>query len=416
MSSIQAPTTDPASPTDSTTSAAPTLPVRRTCPFDPPPLYARLREQAPITRALLHDGSSAWIVTRHAEARALLADPRLSADVRAPGFPIVEPAQEGLRAQPDPPFVKTDPPEHTAYRRMLIGEFTAARLAALRPRIQRIVDRLIDDLQAREAPVDLVEAFALPVPSMVICELLGVPYADHGFFEDRSRTAIRRGSTPQEAQRAFMDLVLYLDRLLRRKERNPGDDLLSRLVVEQERTGALTHEQLVSVAMLLLTAGHETSANMISLGVLTLLRDRDRLVRMAADPATARDVVEELLRHLSIADTVPTRIATEDIRVGDQLIKAGEGVVVLIAAANHDPRAFPDPGVFEPERRARAHIAFGYGVHQCLGQNLVRVELEVVFGTLFTRLPGLRIAAPVAQLPFRHDAELFGVWELPVAW
>jgi len=247
-----------------------------------------------------------------------------------------------------------------------------------------------------------------------------VPYADHAFFEDRSRTAIRRGSTPQEAQRAFMDLVLYLDRLLRRKDRNPGDDLLSRLVVEQERTGALSHEQLVSVAMLLLTAGHETSANMIGLGVLTLLRDAEReggmLARLAADPAAVRDVVEELLRHLAIADTVPTRVATEDVAVGDQVIRAGEGVVVLIAAANHDPRAFREPELFDPGRRARHHIAFGYGVHQCLGQNLVRVELEVVFATLFSRLPNLRIAAPVDELPFRHDAELFGVWELPVAW
>ncbi len=378
----------------------------------PPPPYADLRAEAPITRATLHDGSVAWIVTRHAEARALLADPRLSADPQRPGFPIVEPGQEGLRTQPNPPFVKMDPPQHTIYRRALIGEFTAARLADLRPRIQRIVDRLLDDLSAKTPPADLVEAFALPVPSMVICELLGVPYADHEFFEVRARTAVRRDSTPAQVQRAFIDLLTYLDRLLRRKERNPGDDLLSRLVSRQESSGVLTHDEVVSVAMLLLTAGHETSANMISLGTVMLLRSPG----FASSPDRVRDVVEELLRYLSIADTVPTRIALTDISIGGHEIKAGDGVVVLLAAANHDPRAFPQPDIFDPGRRARHHMAFGYGIHQCLGQNLVRVELEVVFSTLFRRLPRLRIDVPEEQLAFRHEAELYGLWELPVTW
>jgi len=391
--------------------------MRRTCPFDPPPEYAKLRVEAPATKVRLHDGTPAWIVTRHAEARALLTDPRLSGDVRRPGFPIVLPGQEGLRQQEHVPFVKMDPPEHTRYRRMLIGEFTVARLNALRPRIQRVVDRLLDDLATASPPVDLVEAFALPVPSMVICELLGIPYADHEFFEERSRIAIRRGSTPEQIHRAFYDLMVYLDRLLKRKDRNPADDLLSRLVVERERTGALSHDEILSVAMLLLTAGHETSANMISLGTLTLLRHPERIPLLQTDPTLLRGVVEELLRYLSIADTVPTRIALADIELDDGVrIRAGEGVVILIAAANHDERTFAHPETFDPERTTRQHIAFGYGVHQCLGQNLVRVELEVVFRTLFARFPNLRVAVPVEDLPFRHDAELYGVWELPVEW
>ncbi len=393
-----------------------TLPIRRTCPFDPPPEYAKLRAEAPATRVRLHDGTPAWIVTRHAEARALLTDPRLSGDVRRPGFPIVLPGQEGLRQQEHVPFVKMDPPEHTRYRRMLIGEFTVQRLAALRPRIQRVVDRLLDEMDQGGPPVDLVEAFALPVPSMVICELLGIPYADHEFFEERSRIAIRHGSTPEQIHRAFYDLMVYLDRLLRRKDRNPTDDLLSRLVVGQERTGVLSHEQVVSVALLLLTAGHETSANMISLGTLMLLRHPERIRALRTDPAALRGVVEELLRYLSIADTVPTRIALADIELGGQRIRAGEGVVILIAAANHDERTFAHPEAFDPERTTRQHIAFGYGIHQCLGQNLVRVELEIVFRTLFARFPRLRVAVPVEELPFRHDAELYGVWELPVEW
>ncbi len=392
------------------------IPLRRTCPFAPPPEYATLREQAPITKVRLYDGSAAWVVTRHAQARALLTDPRLSADPHRAGFPIVEPGHEGLRHQEHLPFVKMDPPRHTPYRKMLIGEFTVKRLSAMRPAIQRIVDRLLDELATRTGPVDLVEAFALPVPSMIICELLGVPYADHDFFEQRARTAIRRGSTPEQVQRAFMDLIMYLDKLLRRKDRAPGDDLLSRLVVEQERTGALSHNEIISVATLLLTAGHETSANMISLGTLTLLRHPEQLAALRADPTRMPGVVEELLRHLSIADTVPTRVATEDIEIDGQVIRAGDGVVILIAAANHDERAFPDPATFDPLRAARHNIAFGYGIHQCLGQNLVRVELEIVFNSLFARFPNLRIAVPEEELPFRHDAELYGVWELPVTW
>jgi pentalenic acid synthase len=411
-------TTEPLAAGDAADPAAPTLaiPMRRSCPFSPPPEYDQLRAEAPLTKVRLYDGSTTWIVTRHAQARALLTDPRLSGDPHRPGFPIVEPGGEGLRTQEHLPFVKMDPPRHTPYRKMLIGEFTVKRMNALRPAIQRIVDRLLDDLAKRTGPVDLVEAFALPVPSMIICELLGVPYADHDFFEQKARTAIRRGSTPEQVQKAFLDLLMYLDKLLRRKDRAPGDDLLSRLVVEQERTGLLSHNELVSVAMLLLTAGHETSANMISLGTLTLLRNPEELAALRADPTRMPGVVEELLRYLSIADTVPTRVATEDIELDGQLIRAGDGVVVLIAAANHDERAFPDPAQFLPGRSARHNIAFGYGIHQCLGQNLVRVELEIVFTALFTRFPGLRVAVPVEELPFRHDAELYGVWELPVTW
>lgn len=392
------------------------LPLRRTCPFAPAPQYAGLREENPLVRVRLHDGSTAWAVTRHAEARRLLADPRLSADPHRPGFPIVEPGQEGLRTLDPLPFVKMDPPQHTAYRKMLIGEFTAARLAALRPGIQRIVDRLLDTMCEAGSSADLVEAFALPVPSTVICELLGVPYADHEFFEDRSRVAVRRTSNPAMVQRAYVDLVMYLDRLLRRKERDPGDDLLSRLIAGHRGSEALTHDQAVGVAMLLLTAGHETSANMISLGTLTLLQNPEKIAALTAEPGSVRGVVEELLRGLAIADTVPTRIALEDVEVGGQTIRAGEGVVVLIAAANHDPRVFPAPEVFDPGRGQRHHIAFGYGIHQCLGQNLVRAELEIVFGTLFRRLPGLRLDVAPERLAYRHDAELFGLWELPVAW
>ncbi|MFJ9445107.1 cytochrome P450 [Kitasatospora sp. NPDC101235] len=398
-------------------SASLTLPLRRSgCPFAPPPEYAGLTEEHPLHQVRLYDGSTTWVITRLAEARALLTDPRLSAEPSRPGFPIVEPGQAGLRTEPNPPFVKMDPPRHTSYRRMLIGEFTLRRLNALRPRIQAVVDRLLDQLEAGPRPADLVEALALPVPSIVTCELLGVPYADHGFFESRARTAIRRGSSPAQRQRAFIELLTYLDRLLVRKDRDPQDDLLSRLVVEQERTGNLTHDQLVSAAMLLLTAGHETSANMISLGTLMLLRHPEQLAALRADPALLPGAVEELLRYLSIADTVPTRVAVEDIEVAGRTIRAGEGVVVLAAAVDHDPRAFERPAEFDITRSARHHIAFGYGIHQCLGQNLVRIELEIVFASLFERFPDLRVAVPEEALPFRHDAELYGVWQLPVTW
>ncbi|MDX3110681.1 cytochrome P450 [Nonomuraea angiospora] len=394
------------------------LPVGRGCPFAPPAAYERLREQAPISKVRLASGGEAWWVAGHEEARAVLVDGRFSSDKRKDGFPLFTldaATLQQLRSQP-PLMLGMDGAEHAAARRSVIGEFTVKRLAALRPRIQDIVDHFIDDLLATDQrPVDLVQALSLPVPSLVICDMLGVPYADHDFFQSRTTMMVRRTSL-EGRQRAFAELRSYIDDLVTRKESEPSDDLFGRQIARQRQEGTLDHAGLVSLAFLLLTAGHETTANMISLGVVGLLTHPEQLALIKADPDRTPMAVEELLRYFTIADGVTSRLATEDVEIGGVSVKAGEGVIVSMLSANWDPAMFKDPGVLDVERGARHHIAFGFGPHQCLGQNLARMELQIVFDTLFRRIPTLRLAAPAEELPFKSDAVIYGVHELPVTW
>ncbi|MEO3891918.1 cytochrome P450 [Nonomuraea sp. B5E05] len=393
------------------------LPVERGCPFAPPTAYEWLREQAPISKVRLTSGGEAWWVSRQEEARAVLADPRFSSDRRTDGYPVfnVDPATLQVQRSQPPVMLGMDGAEHAAARRPVVGEFTVRRLAALRPRIQDIVDHFIDDmLAADQHPVDLVQALSLPVPSLVICELLGVPYTDHDFFQTRTSMMVSLTSL-EDRQRAFAELRAYFDDLVTRKESEPGDDLLGRQIARQRQEGALDHTALVSQAFLLLTAGHETTANMISLGVLGLLTHPDQLALIKADPGRTPAAVEELLRYFTITDTVTARVATEDVEIGGVSIKAGEGVIVSALSANWDPAAFTNPAKLDIERGAR-HLAFGFGPHQCLGQNLARMELQIVFDTLFRRIPALRLAAPTEDVPFKNDAVVYGAHELPVTW
>ncbi|GAA4213030.1 cytochrome P450 [Actinocatenispora rupis] len=395
----------------------------RGCPFDPPPDLAALQREAPLTRVRLWDGSTPWLVTRYAEQRALLADPRISADVTRPGYPMPAPARErqvdddGTERRPSLSFILMDDPEHARQRRMVTAAFTVKRVAAMRPAVQTIVDELIDRLLAGPKPVDLVEAFALPVPSLVICQLLGVPYDDHDFFQVNSRTIIRRTATVEERTAAVGALVGYLDELMARKLVEPGDGLLSRLA-DRIRDGELTRRDAAEMGVLLLIAGHETTANMIALGTLALLEHPDQLdaLRTAEDPAVVAAAVEELLRYLHITHNGRRRVALADIQVGDRRVRAGDGLIMANDIGNRDPDAFPEPDRLDLGRDARHHVAFGFGVHQCLGQPLARMELQVVYGTLYRRIPTLRLAAPLDEIPFKHDGSVYGVYELPVTW
>ncbi|GAA4491207.1 hypothetical protein GCM10023191_024690 [Actinoallomurus oryzae] len=280
------------------------------------------------------------------------------------------------------------------------------------------MDGLIDDMLAGPAPVDLVEAFALPVPSLVISELLGVPYADHDFFQRNSRLLVNRATAPEEALAAQHRLVEYLERLVADKQAHPCEDLLSQLAVQRVATGELSRHEAAMMGRLLLTAGHETTANMIALGTLALLRHPDQLARLREtdDPKLIAGAVEELLRYLTIVHSGRRRVALEDIEVGGRTIRAGEGIVFANDIGNRDTTVFADPDRLDLRRDARRHIAFGFGVHQCLGQPLARVELQVVYGTLYRRIPTLRLAVDLEQVPFKHDALVYGVYELPVAW
>uniref|UniRef100_UPI002FDC6168 cytochrome P450 n=1 Tax=Streptomyces sp. IBSBF 3136 TaxID=2903524 RepID=UPI002FDC6168 len=309
-----------------------------------------------------------------------------------------------------------DDPEHRTQRRMMVPSFTLKRATELRPAIQRIVDDLLDAMIEQGPPAELVSAFALPVPSMVICDLLGVPYADHEFFEAQSRRLLR-GPTADDIQEARAQLEGYLGDLIDRKagQREPVDGVLDDLVHQRLRTGELDRTDLVSLAVILLVAGHETTANMISLGTYTLLRHPDRLAELRADPALLPAAVEELMRMLSIADGL-LRVALEDIEIAGTTIRAGEGVLFSTSVINRDASQYEDPDRLDFHRSTRHHVAFGFGIHQCLGQNLARAELEIALGTLLRRLPGLRLAAPADEIPFKPGDTIQGMLELPVTW
>ncbi|MFD5322681.1 cytochrome P450 [Streptomyces sp. NPDC127092] len=390
------------------------FPQNRTCPYHPPTAYDPLRDERPLSRVTLWDGRQVWFVSGHQAARALLADQRLSTDSTHPAFPIPTERAAGVRRRRRAALLGWDDPEHNTQRRMLIPSFTVKRIEGLRPRIQATVDRLVDDMEAAGPPAELVSAFALPVPSIVICDLLGVPYEDHDFFEEQSRRLLR-GPTSEDTEDALARLEGYLGDLIDGKRGGQGEGVLDDLVARQLRDGRPDREELVQLASILLIAGHETTANMISLGTYTLLRHPERLAELRADPGILPEAVEELLRFLSIADGM-LRVAREDVEVGGVVIRAGEGVVFSTSLINRDAGTYADPDSLDWVRSARHHLAFGYGIHQCLGQNLARAELEIALGTLLRRLPGLRLAAPAEEIPFKPGDTIQGMLELPVAW
>jgi cytochrome P450 len=401
---------------DANESAEPTYPMARTCPFDPPVELARLRAEKPISRIRLWDGSSPWLVTRYEDVRNLLADPRVSADTRLPSYPFQSP---GLRARrmTSRSFIGMDDPDHARYRKMIISDFTVRRTESLRPLVEKIVNDLLDAMERAPRPVDLVEAFALPLPSMVICQMLGVPYADHDFFQDHSRAILDISTDPQETVRANDELRDYLTALIAEKEAEPTDDILGRLAQRYVSTGRLSRSEAATMALLLLVAGHETTANMIAFGTLTLLEHPEQAAEVRdGDAAVVKSAVEELLRLLTVVHTGRRRVALEDIEIDEVTIRAGEGLIVAGESANRDPSVFESPDELDIHRGSNHHVAFGFGVHQCLGQPLARLELQIAYPALLRRFPDLRLAVPLEQIRYRDKMVVYGVQELPVSW
>ncbi|MDT7784636.1 MAG: hypothetical protein QOF58_3055 [Pseudonocardiales bacterium] len=384
------------------------------CPFDPPPKHVDWREGERLGRAMWN-GAPVWVVTRYEDIRAVLADQRISADYQRPDFPGWTPDA----AQQPPTFARMDDPEHARLRRMLTKDFTVKQVEQKRPQIQQLVDEHIEQMIRKGAPADLVHAFALPIPSLVISMLLGVPYDDHQFFQEHSETVNNNAATPEEKQTAQRELFGYLLELVKRKEQEPGDDLISRLVTEQVVTGQFSREGAAMTGIILLIAGHETTANMLALGTLALLENPEQAARLrdTDDPKVIANAVEELLRYLTIVQDMVVRVATEDVTIGGQLVRAGEGLIMGLPAGNRDTSVFTGADTFDIDRRnARSHVAFGFGIHQCLGQALARLELQIALPTLLRRLPNLRLAVPIEQIKYRHGLTTYGVHELPVAW
>jgi cytochrome P450 len=393
------------------------LPMERDAgPFDPPREITALRQARPVSPMVFPDGHEGWLVTGYEEVREMMADTRFSSrldlDVvhvpyETPGMPVATEPSPQLPGM----FIAMDPPDHGRLRKRLTGAFTVKRMKQLEEHIAEIVEQQLDHLARLAPPVDLVQEFALPVPSLVICELLGVAYEDRESFQANSAQFMVRDQTLEEKMGAYIALNTYLSELVTRKRAEPGEDILSDLASHDD----LTIEELTGAAFLLLIAGHETTANMLSLGTFALLEHPAERAALAADPALLPGAVEELLRYLSVAD-IFFRYATEDLSLGGETIAKGSTVVVSLLAANRDPRRFSDPDALDIRRNARGLLSFGHGVHQCLGQQLARIEMRAGFEGLLRRFPTLRLAVPAGEVKLRTDMNIYGVHELPVTW
>ncbi|WP_326685985.1 cytochrome P450 [Streptomyces sp. NBC_01795] len=389
------------------------FPLPRESLLDPPAVLARWRQEQPVHMVALPGGRHTWLVTRYADARAVLTDPRFSSMSERPGFPTVQ--AEPIQSVPGA-FLEYDPPAHGRLRRMLTKDFTPKRVAGLRPAVERITGGLLDALCAHGPPADLVEHFALPLPVAVICEVLGVPYEDRHLFHEWGRLIGSLTAPSHEVSTAVEEFDAYLRDLLRAKAAEPRDDLLSRLMADQVHTGELALDETVGVAMVLLVAGHDPSSKALGLAVVQLLQAPELQRELCAAPERLSGVVEELLRFLSPFHTA-FRQATENVTVGGVTVRADEGVLVSLQAANHDPGVFEEPDRLHCARnRPRHHLGFGYGIHQCLGQHLARLELTVALRELFRRLPGLRLAVPVETLAFQERGVVDGPAAVPVRW
>lgn len=380
------------------------------CPLAPPAEFESWRDEPGLRRATWN-GQTVWSVSRYQDIRAALVDPRLSAqtlpDLATPSDDESAPVV----------FARIDDPEHHRLRRMMTSQFTFRRCEAMRPQIQDLVDHYLNAMIETGPPAEIVRDFALPVPSLVIALLLGVPTEDLELFQHNTAAGLDVNSTEEQRVRGFGEMYAYIQQLVARKERDPGDDLISRLLTDYVATGQLTRDTVAVNAVIMMQAGHETTANMISLGTVALLENPDAFQTLgeADDNAVIGRVVEELMRYLSIVHAQVDRIALEDLTLGGQLIRAGERVLMNLPAGNWDTAFAADPEKFDIQRNVRGHLGFGYGTHQCIGANLARVEMQVAFSTLARRLPGLRLAVPADELSFK-DADIYGMKTLPVTW
>ncbi|MEU2284607.1 cytochrome P450 [Streptomyces sp. NPDC013178] len=386
-----------------------TLPTARQpgCPFDPPAELIDARRHGPISRYTHPGGKPGWLITGYDLVRSVLADSRFSSRKE-----LMNVADFELPPAPPGEFLLMDEPQHSRYRKPLVGKFTVRRMRLLTERIEQITSDCLDAMEKTGPPADLVTAFAKPIPTIVICELLGVPYQDRGSFQEQIDTFMGGETGDEELIAAYTATQEYLAGLVAAKRTNPTDDVLSELTDSD-----LTDEELKGISLILLAAGFDTTANMLSLGTFALLRNPAQLAALRADPALTDGAVEELLRYLSVAKTF-MRTALEDVELGGQTIKAGTTVVLSYNTANRDPERFTAPDVLDFRRPdVTGHLAFSHGIHQCLGQQLARVEMRVAFRALIDRFPTLRLAVPAEEVGLRPEtADIYGVKSLPVTW
>jgi cytochrome P450 len=395
-----------------TDSVLPGLPMHRPDgrPFDPPAELARIREEQPLRRMLFPDRHIGWLATGHAQVRAVLCDRRFSSRYELMHLPYAVPGAAELPPAAPGDLSGVDAPHHTRYRRLLAGKFTVRRMGQLTDRTAEITAETLDAMERQGPPLDLVTAYAQPIPALLICEMLGVPYEDREQFQDHALTMTGLNATMDERMQAWVAVTEYVGRLARAKRADPTDDLLSDMTDSD-----LTDDELAGLGSFLLGAGLDTTANMLGLGVFALLQHPEQLAAWRAEPELTDQAVEELMRYLSITP-IGARAALEDVEIDDHLVKAGETVALSIHAANRDPLRFPNPDMLDIRRNAGGHLGFGFGAHQCLGQHLARVEMRVAFPALLSRFPTLRLAQPADEVPLRGDCDIYGVYQLLVEW
>ncbi|KAJ4299186.1 hypothetical protein N0V90_004430 [Kalmusia sp. IMI 367209] len=410
---------------------APSFPFARPQAWDPPIEYAKLRVTNPISQVQLWDGSQPWLVVKHEDVVSVLTDNRLSKQRTRPGFPEMS-AGGKEAAKNKPTFVDMDSPQHMQQRSMVEPLFNNEAVAKLCPHILKTVESLLDKMikDGCEKPVDLVEKFALPLPSYIIYEILGVPFQDLEFLTQQNAIRSNGSATATEASnanKAYRVLLDYIGNLVDQRTTAPKDDLISKLVIEQVSRGHIGRSDAVQIAFLMLVAGNATMVNMINLGVTTLLQHPSQLEALKANPSLARPFVSELCRYHTGSAMATRRVAKENISLAGQTIKAGEGIIAATQSASRDEDVFSDPEMFDILRFVgkeeggkgedwHAAMGYGWGQHRCVAERLARAELEIVFSTLFQRLPELRLAVPFEELKWTPPKKDVGIIELPVVW
>jgi cytochrome P450 len=381
--------------------------------FDPPAVFATLREERPLARMVYPDGHVGWIVSSYELVREVLSHPRFSHSCEVGHFPVTHQGQV-IPTHPLIPgmFIHMDPPEHTRYRRLLQGEFTVRRTARLTPIVEAVAAEQIEVVREHGAPADLVTTFAKPLVLRVLSELVGLPYDERDRYIPAVNLLHDAEADPAEAAAAYEQTGNFFDEVIERRRKEPTDDLISGLLAE----GGLTGEELRNIVTLLLFAGYETTESALAVGVFALLHHTDQLAVLRADPAKLDAAIEELLRYLTVNQYHTYRTALEDIKLGGEVIKEGDTVTISLPAANRDPAKFACPEKLDIGRETSGHVAFGFGIHQCLGQNLARIELRAGFSALLRAFPDLRLAVPANEVPLRLKGSVFAVGQLPVSW
>ncbi|NKJ50706.1 hypothetical protein CIC12_29085 [Burkholderia sp. SG-MS1] len=387
-------------------------------PLDPPPALLKMRAEGGVARIKQWDGVDAWVFTEYETVRTALNDNRLSADPTRPGYPEKSAAYKQSIGK-DRNLRTMDGAEHAVQKKMLLRDFSTKRVEEMRPAIKQKIESLIDNIIANGPTFDLVKDFALPIPTMVICEMLGVPFGDREYFSEKSNVCTSTTASSEEAASAAKELYDYMEHLIDIKQARPDNDLVSRLVEEQLKPGLLSRKEVIEMARFILIAGHETTANMIALSTIALLHhpDQAELLRTNRDAAFVTNAVDELLRYLSVTHTGRRRVAVEDMEIAGQQIKAGEGVILLNSVGDRDESIFPNADRLDLTRKnARNHMAFGGGIHRCTGAALSKCELELVHDSIWKRLPNLALGVPASEIPYYDSGSVYGVRSVPLIW